>query len=85
MNIEIVLKMMGLKRLKILFKSGAHTNIGFVLKYLNSGGTIPKWLITRHRLLMKHKGDHFSNNQNDLLRTMSSNNCRCLEGDDINN
>jgi len=54
MNIEIALKSLGLKRLKILFKSGAHTNIGFVLNYLNSDGHIPKWLLNRHRDLMKN-------------------------------
>ena len=57
MNIEIALKSLGLKRLKILFKSGAHTNIGFVLKYLQSDGSLPKWLLSRHRDLMKSQED----------------------------
>lgn len=84
MHIEVVLKMLGLKRIKILFKNGAHTNIGFVLKYLNSGGTIPKWLLNKHREMMKQKGDSFNSDQNSLLRTMSSHNSKCLDGDDIN-
>lgn len=55
-NLEPVLKKLGLKTTKILFKNGAKINIVFMIKYLSSGGTIPKWLLTKHREMMNKKG-----------------------------
>jgi hypothetical protein len=77
-ELEATLRRVGLKTVKMLFKTGAHTSIGFMLSYLKED-RLPKWLLERFRDLMKKKDNEFKSDQNSLLRKMSNSENSCLD------
>lgn len=78
-NVDWVLKSLGLKNQRLLFKGGVRANLSFVLMYLRED-LLPAWLVSRHRLMMAANRKQFAFNVLSLLRSMSSAKSTCLRG-----